>query len=119
MTPLCPHCRGSEKNHMPGCPGARKTTIELPFSPEDVAAGTVKRSSFESELESLINKFSMESGSNTPDFILAEYMSQCLKIFNAAVCAREMWYGRDGYNAAALRDETDTPPTPATVQRAT
>lgn len=23
MTPLCPHCRGSEKNHMPGCKDAR------------------------------------------------------------------------------------------------
>ena len=64
------------------------------------------RPSFESELEALINKFSMESGSNTPEFILAEYMSQCLKSFNAAVCAREAWHGRgmEAYSVTALND---------------
>ena len=49
---------------------------------------------FEKELESLINKCSMENGSDTPDFILAQYLYDCLITFNAAVCAREKWYGR-------------------------
>lgn len=50
---------------------------------------------FETELQSLINKFSMENASNTPDFILAEYMKFCLDAFNQAVQQREKWYGRD------------------------
>lgn len=50
--------------------------------------------SFESELESLINRHSMENGSNTPDFILAQYLSVCLSAFNVTVQRRETWYGR-------------------------
>jgi hypothetical protein len=51
--------------------------------------------SFEKELESLINRFSKENESNTPDFILAQYLDNCLKTFNQAVQQRETWYGRD------------------------
>ena len=50
--------------------------------------------SFEQELKHLLNKYSMESDSNTPDFILAEYMHACLVSFNVATRAREHWYGR-------------------------
>jgi hypothetical protein len=50
---------------------------------------------FERELESLINKHRQESASNTPDFILAQYLSACLVAFNVAVQQRETWYGRD------------------------
>jgi len=34
------------------------------------------------ELTTLINKHSLESGSDTPDFILAEYLVNCLENFN-------------------------------------
>lgn len=50
---------------------------------------------FEKELASLINAHSQENGSNTPDFILAAYLRGCLESFNAAVVAREKWYGRE------------------------
>ena len=50
--------------------------------------------SFEQELKHLLNKYSMENDSNTPDFILAEYMHTCLTSFNLATRAREHWYGR-------------------------
>jgi len=50
---------------------------------------------FEKELEQLINKYSMENDSNTPDFILAEYLSNCLKTFNTTIQRREDWYGRN------------------------
>lgn len=46
------------------------------------------------ELQTLINKHSAENGSDTPDFILAEYLSRCLATFNVIVKAREKWYGR-------------------------
>lgn len=49
---------------------------------------------FRKSLEFLINSYSKENGSNTPDFILAEYMSNCLDAFDKAVEAREKWYGR-------------------------
>ena len=49
---------------------------------------------FERGLKNLLNKYSMENDSNTPDFILAEYMHACLVSFNIATRAREHWYGR-------------------------
>ena len=50
---------------------------------------------FEKELERLINKNSAESSSNTPDFILAQYLNACLLAWNTGVQQRESWYGRD------------------------
>ncbi len=51
--------------------------------------------SFKKEFECLINKHSMENGSDTPDFILANYLQNCLIAFDKAVKSRETWYGRD------------------------
>jgi len=50
---------------------------------------------FEKELTALINKYSMENGSNTPDFILASYMAACLQTWNIVTTARDRWY--DGH----------------------
>lgn len=36
----------------------------------------------------------MENGSNTPDYILADYLSECLAAFDKAVSMRERFYGR-------------------------
>ena len=47
---------------------------------------------FENELKQLINRYSMESGSDTPDFILARYLQGCLDAFDLAVRQREEWY---------------------------
>jgi len=44
---------------------------------------------FQKELEQLINKHSMENGSDTPDYILAEYLTSCLKAYGRAVQARD------------------------------
>lgn len=52
------------------------------------------KTAFRAELEKLINRESMENGSDTPDFILAEYLSDMLEIFDRTVRAREKWYGR-------------------------
>lgn len=46
------------------------------------------------DIESALNRNSAENGSNTPDFILADYLRGCLSAFDAAVSAREAWYGR-------------------------
>lgn len=48
---------------------------------------------FREELRSLLNRHSMENRSNTPDFILANYMARCLTAFELATTEREVWYG--------------------------
>lgn len=45
------------------------------------------------ELKSILNKVSRENDSNTPDFILANYMISCLEVFESASKARENWFG--------------------------
>lgn len=50
-------------------------------------------SEFRKELEHLINRHSMENGSNTPDYLLAEYLFDCLRAFDNAVRQRDSWYG--------------------------
>jgi hypothetical protein len=54
----------------------------------------ISRYRLQHELQELINKYSVENASHTPDFILAEYLSTCLLAFERAVCLREKWYGR-------------------------
>jgi hypothetical protein len=45
------------------------------------------------ELAALLNRYSRENRSNTPDFILAGYMMVSLKAFEEASRKREEWYG--------------------------
>lgn len=52
-------------------------------------------SEFQKELSAAINRCCMENDSNTPDWILAQYLSGCLAVFGVAVQQRENWYGRD------------------------
>jgi hypothetical protein len=48
---------------------------------------------FREELTDLINRHSKENGSNTPDFILGQYLNACLVAFDNAVKGRDAWYG--------------------------
>ena len=50
-------------------------------------------SEFIEDLEDLINRNSKENDSNTPDFILANYLADCLDAFNKATTMRDKWYG--------------------------
>ena len=50
---------------------------------------------FEEQLIQLINEHSRGICSNTPDFILAQYLKICLDAFDTATQQREHWYGRD------------------------
>jgi len=49
---------------------------------------------FRKELKNLINIHSMENNSNTPDFTLADYLVECLKLFEKTSKRREKWYGK-------------------------
>ena len=44
---------------------------------------------FITELKTLINKHSKENASDTPDFVLADYLGQCLRAFDYAARYRE------------------------------
>ncbi len=50
-----------------------------------------RKHSFIQELTKLINSLSLENSSNTPDWILAEYLFNCLMAYNEAVHERDKW----------------------------
>lgn len=56
------------------------------------------RQEFEKELKELINRHSMESYSETPDYILAQYLSYCLAIYDKTIAARDKWHGFEPWN---------------------
>ena len=60
---------------------------------------------FEEKLKELLNEHSMENDSNTPDFILAQFLTACLDAFDRAVQQRETWYGRDARPTRAIEKE--------------
>lgn len=47
---------------------------------------------FRKELEALLNAHSCENASDTPDFILADYLIECLAAYDKAVTRRTLWY---------------------------
>lgn len=51
-------------------------------------------STLKKDIQDAINRASAENGSDTPDFILAEYLTDCLSAYDRALVAREKWYGR-------------------------
>jgi hypothetical protein len=51
-----------------------------------------ERPGFEKELEALINKYSKENDSNTPDFILARYLVNCMENYSQIVTTRDNWF---------------------------
>jgi hypothetical protein len=68
---------------------------------------------FEKELRGVINRFSQENESNTPDWILAGYVGNCLDAFNGAVKARDQWYGvnlRPGISSEEIVNDHRTRP---------
>ena len=48
---------------------------------------------FRSELAYLMNRYNKEGHSNTPDFLLAQYIEGCVTALNTVINARDVWYG--------------------------
>jgi len=69
----------------------------------------IKILTFRKELISLINRHSLENGSNTPDFILADYLMDCLKVFNITTNLRGKWYKEQVTDETIHLDETQPP----------
>jgi len=53
-----------------------------------------KRATVVREFASVINRNSLENDSNTPDFILAQYLVDCLMAWNRTINVRAGWYGK-------------------------
>ena len=60
---------------------------------EITPAGEVVMKGLRHEIETAINRVSAENSSNTPDFILADFLVSCLAAFDRATRERERWYG--------------------------
>ena len=61
---------------------------------------------FQYELQELINKHNMENASNTPDFILADYLDSCLRLFNIAIQQREKWHHNSPFKNNEIGNKT-------------
>ncbi len=51
----------------------------------------MSRETFSKELRALINKESMDTEYKTPDFVLADYLMDCLSAFYVAAERRAIW----------------------------
>jgi hypothetical protein len=45
------------------------------------------------DVRQVLNRHSAENASNTPDFILADFLLGCLVYYELAIQARSKWYG--------------------------
>lgn len=52
--------------------------------------------SFAGKIALAINHHSLEAGSDTPDFILAEYLKRCLENFDLTMQHRATWFEKEG-----------------------
>ena len=53
-----------------------------------------RRGALREHLTALLNVHSAENKSDTPDFILAQFLIGCLDAWDEGVRQREVWYGR-------------------------
>jgi hypothetical protein len=58
---------------------------------------------FRRDLQAVLNKHSRENGSNTPDYVLADYLIECLRALDKAILVRGEWHGeRTQYTVAPI-----------------
>lgn len=63
---------------------------------------------FSQELSTVLNRHSKENGSNTPDFMLAQFLENCLESWDKVISNREAWYGRPrpGTEHSFIKDDS-------------
>ena len=72
---------------VPHC--CKKHIKEKPMPPYEKTADDIKYDEFVRDLSATINKHSREQYSNTPDYILAEYLAGCLTVFENTLRNKE------------------------------
>lgn len=81
-----------------------EATADTPIDPADIHSDDLMLSAVVSEevtpltpvaeeIRVVLNRYSAEAPSGTPDYILANYLIDCLKAFNEAVSLRAVWRG--------------------------
>ena len=81
-----------------------EATADTPIDPADIHSDDAMLSAVASEgitpltpvaeeIRVVLNRYSAEAPSGTPDYILANYLIDCLKAFNEAVSLRAVWRG--------------------------
>lgn len=50
--------------------------------------------SLKKEIAGLLNKYSQENRSNTPDYMLADFMLGCLNVYENTIRSRTEWFER-------------------------
>ncbi len=63
---------------------------------------------FRNEFTALLNKYNQEAGSDTPDFILAGYLIDCLETFDTYVVKRDDWYSEKTAFASTGNNPSDS-----------
>lgn len=53
-----------------------------------------KRVALHKGIQTLVNSLSLENESNTPDWVIADYLVECLDVWNRTTDTRERYYGR-------------------------
>jgi hypothetical protein len=84
--------------HCPDCPNTPKAECIQKLC--GVETEQPLKRDFRDDLTALINSYSKENGSDTPDFILADYLIAALDAYDRTVRNREAWYGRGPKEAA-------------------
>lgn len=76
----------------------------------DEIPGVDESSPFVADLSKLINHYSVEGSSDTPDFILSVFLGRCLDALTEAIRARDGYYGRQDPDSL-LGNAAVAPPT--------
>jgi oligoribonuclease NrnB/cAMP/cGMP phosphodiesterase (DHH superfamily) len=82
---------GGGHKHVSGFRVAKLTDLDIEVLADKTIESDASRD-FNSELCSLLNKHSCENASDTPDWILADFLMGCLNCFNSTLKKREKWY---------------------------
>ncbi len=69
--------------------------MKLPSAEGEEMVSFGVMSEFEVELKNLLNSHSKDAETDTPDFILAKFLQDCLLAFNNATISRDEWHGDD------------------------
>lgn len=67
--------------------------VESYIKQQQLAGHLPPRATLARALEQLLNSYSAENGSNTPDFILASLLMQTLKTWELHTVERDRWWG--------------------------
>lgn len=71
----------------------------------------MRKMALRDEIQTILNRTNAENGSDTPDFILAEYLTDCLEAFDKATVARRKWFGDATLGQKlGLAETTEQPP---------